>query len=573
MMAMNRRKTVVALIVAFLVVGGAEAAKISTFVSDVTRIAKARGVPLEKSAELLFEAGVTGFDCSYREPLLPRMARTVMKPVNLYGSIDFVNGDRGEAAGAEFLATARKYGVGRIMIIPNGFRAGAEEEATYALIRDGLRRFVPQVRAAGIVPMIEDYGGTNNICSYARYLKRMLDDVPGLDYALDTGNLYYAGRGEDILEMMRYAKGRIAHVHLKDQTHEDNRRYASLGLGAVPNAELVKTVSEWGYSGWYTLENPIDPDRLEDVRRQVGVVTYWTEEGGRRAAAAAKAKGVQPDYEPGVYANVRERAANTMKYAWMPNRLFEKIARGEMPVGALLGMSGVDKCDEAAMAGLDFVWIDMEHNAITLDGLLAMQRTLDWSGCASLVRVRCEDFNHVKPILDIGVDGIIFPQISGYEAAVRAVEACRYPQAGGKRGICVNRQAGYGRLGIWNYLRRSETWPMIVIELEDLGGLADLDRILALKDVDAIMIGSADLSCSTGGLRRRNADSFAAMIDEAAEKTRRAGKLFLALGDFASALRWRAGLFCACCNSSQWPKMYGQCSGRMLETEEEGSGK
>ena len=44
------------------------------------------------------------------------------------------------------------------------------------------------------------------------------------------------------------------------------------------------------------------------------------------------------DYEPGHYANVREKAQNTLKYAHSPNRLFEKIAAGKMAVGGYIGL-------------------------------------------------------------------------------------------------------------------------------------------------------------------------------------------------------------------------------------------
>ena len=74
--------------------------------------------------------------------------------------------------------------------------------------------------------------------------------------------------------MMEYAKGRIAHVHLKDQTKEDNRKYATLGLGAVPNEKIVKTVSASGYEGWYTLENSVG-DTYTDTVRQVAVLKSW----------------------------------------------------------------------------------------------------------------------------------------------------------------------------------------------------------------------------------------------------------------------------------------------------------
>ena len=243
------------------------------------------------------------------------------------------------------------------------------------------------------------------------------------------------------------------------------------------------------------------------------------------------------DYEPGRYANVREKARNTLKYAHSPNRLFEKIAAGKMAVGGYVGLRDPQVCEIAGMSGLDYVWIDMEHRPMTVSELMSMQMALEGTGCASLVRVRCEDINHVKPILDIGVDGIIFPQVSSYEQAVRAVEACRYPQAGGKRGICVSRASGYGKTSVWDYLKRSETWPLIIIELEDMDGISALDKILTLDHVDAIMVGPSDLSCSLGALRKAGTPEVQRILDDVAAKTRAAGKLFYNIGSYDSAVR------------------------------------
>ena len=263
----------------------------------------------------------------------------------------------------------------------------------------------------------------------------------------------------------------------------------------------------------------------------------WLICGCAAAMAAAGVCAELRDYEPGRYANVREKARNTLKYAHSPNRLFEKIAEGKMAIGGYVGLRDPQVCEIAGMSGLDYVWIDMEHRPMTVSELMSMQMALEGTGCASLVRVRCEDINHVKPILDIGVDGIIFPQISSYEQAVKAVEACRYPQAGGKRGICVSRASGYGKTKLWDYLKRSETWPLIVIELEDMDGIRSLDRILTLDHVDAIMVGPSDLSCSLGSLRKAATPEVQAILDDVAAKTRAAGKLFYNIGDYDSAVR------------------------------------
>lgn len=249
--------------------------KISVFSSLVDRVARERKVSLEQAADLLRDAGVSGFDSDYRNARLPQLAQSSLRPINFYGFLHFLGPDNGAKEIEDFIGTAVKYGVPRVMVVPDSFTKDGDREAEYLRIREGVAKLVARGAEKGVTVTIEDFGGVQNPCSCAGYLRRFLEDVPGLCFALDSGNLYFAGRGDDIRDMMRFAENRIRHVHLKDQTVEDNRKYASLGLGAVPNAEIVRFVHAKGYDGWYTLENPVGPDVLADVHRQVAVLRYW----------------------------------------------------------------------------------------------------------------------------------------------------------------------------------------------------------------------------------------------------------------------------------------------------------
>ena len=89
---------------------------------------------------------------------------------------------------------------------------------------------------------------------------------------------YFPQTDEDIREMLCFTN-RIAHVHLKDSPPGDGRKRVSVGTGAVPNAEIVRTVAAQGYDGWYTLEDLIGKDRLPDVRQQIARIRHWIDEG------------------------------------------------------------------------------------------------------------------------------------------------------------------------------------------------------------------------------------------------------------------------------------------------------
>ena len=260
---------------------GSDEPKISVFASFVRAVARERGITLAEAADLLYGLGVRGFDCGPFEKDVSELAATKLKPINFYFFPRMFSADKGAADVKNCFEQAEKLSVPRIMLVPVNFTKDGDEAAEFEKILVWTRKFVADAKSRGITVTVEDFGGTRNCCSHIKYLKRFLDEIPDVRLALDSGNLYYAGRGEDILELMKYAKGRIAHVHLKDQTAENGRKYATLGLGAVPNEEIVKAVAASGYDGWYTLENPVG-DTYNDTVRQVALVKCWISEAEKR---------------------------------------------------------------------------------------------------------------------------------------------------------------------------------------------------------------------------------------------------------------------------------------------------
>ncbi len=252
----------------------AEQPKISVFAHFIKNTAKQNNISLTEAADRLYALGVRGFDISPADKDLPELAASKLKPINFYFFPRMFGADNGAADCKFCLDQAVKYGVPRVMVVPSHFTKGGNEAEEFAKDLSSMKMFVAEAKKRGITITIEDFGGPMNPGSHMKYLKRFLDEIPDLKFALDSGNLYYAGRGESILDMMEYAKGRIAHIHLKDQTKEDNRKYATLGLGAVPNEKIVKTMAAAGYDGWYTLENTVG-DAYTDSIRQTAVLKYW----------------------------------------------------------------------------------------------------------------------------------------------------------------------------------------------------------------------------------------------------------------------------------------------------------
>lgn len=149
-------------------------------------------------------------------------------------------------------------------------------------------------------------------------------------------------------------------------------------------------------------------------------------------------------------------------------------------------------------AGYDCIMLDTEHGPGGPQDVLGLLQVLEGIAPPVLVRVPWNDPVEIKRVLDLGVMGIMLPNVSSGAEATAAVEACRYPPAG-QRGMApgVIRATGYGAQAA-EYLRNVNERMFVICQIESARALDNLDDILAVDGVDMLFIGPSDLSGSLG---------------------------------------------------------------------------
>jgi len=175
-----------------------------------------------------------------------------------------------------------------------------------------------------------------------------------------------------------------------------------------------------------------------------------------------------------------------------------------------------------AMAGYgyDFIWIDGEHGPFDKEKLLAHIVATNAGGAAALVRVPANDPVLIKPVLEMGPDGIIIPMVLNAEEARKAVSACLYPPAG-IRGFGPRRANRYGMIPIGSYLESADRAFLKIIQIEHIAAVRDIEAILGVKGLDAIIIGPNDLSASIGKLGKLKDPEVVALYDKIVGACRR----------------------------------------------------
>ena len=176
--------------------------------------------------------------------------------------------------------------------------------------------------------------------------------------------------------------------------------------------------------------------------------------------------------------------------------LKEKLKSRKLTIGSWITIGHTAVAEIMAKAGYDWLTIDMEHSAITLDIAQDLIRVVELCGAVPLVRVGENDPNLIKRAMDAGAHGVIVPMVNSREDAEKAVASVQYPPKG-FRGVGLARAQGYGT-DFEGYKKWNEQESIVIVQIEHIKAVENLEAILSVPGVDGFIIGPYDLSGSLG---------------------------------------------------------------------------
>ncbi len=213
----------------------------------------------------------------------------------------------------------------------------------------------------------------------------------------------------------------------------------------------------------------------------------------------------------------------------------KRLNRGERLIGTVVSLPSPEVAEVLSMAGFDWLFVDMEHGAIGIQAVGNILRAAS-PRTPCLARVPSIDDVWLKKCLDMGVDGVIAPQIKTAEEAETVVARCKYAPLG-VRGVGVARAQGYGT-ALQEYVARANDEIAVVLQIEHIEAVRHIHAIVEVPGVDALFVGPYDLSASMGRIGEVDHPSVReaiAVVRECAGKAGIAMGIFTATADSAKA--------------------------------------
>ena len=172
-----------------------------------------------------------------------------------------------------------------------------------------------------------------------------------------------------------------------------------------------------------------------------------------------------------------------------------KKLKDEASVGSWMQIPSSSIAEVVGDSGYDWAAIDMEHGQISFNSLPDLFRALELGNTLPLVRVAQPCSNDCKLALEAGASGIIIPLIESADQFIAIRDFSRWPP-NGNRGVGFSRANLFGKY--FNEYYHVAQNPFLVAMIESKKGLDNIDEILGVEGLDAVLIGPYDLSASLG---------------------------------------------------------------------------
>lgn len=204
-------------------------------------------------------------------------------------------------------------------------------------------------------------------------------------------------------------------------------------------------------------------------------------------------------------------------------QLREYLNNGDRVYGTMIVSTSPRWVEVIDQLGLDFVFIDTEHITIDRAMLSWMCHAFEGKGLAPVVRIPSPDPYRASMALDGGARGVVAPYIESATEVRQLVGAVKYRPIKGQKLKAFLEGEEELEQDLEQYLQKSNEDRVLIANIESRPAIENLDEILSVSGLDAVLIGPHDLSCNLGIPEQYEHPEFLDAVESVITRARNAG--------------------------------------------------
>lgn len=208
----------------------------------------------------------------------------------------------------------------------------------------------------------------------------------------------------------------------------------------------------------------------------------------------------------------------------MKNPLKEQLIANNPIIGIWSIVASPSFVEIGAAAGLGFQIFDMEHGVFDLSSIEMCTRACHGYECFPLVRIPTIDPSIIQNCLDIGVYGLVVPQINSHEDVLTFIDYASLPPKGQRGYNPFTRANNYNVDSAKTNFKLDNEFALLSIIVETLDAYNDLDKILEIERLDMVYLGVYDMSYALGVGGDVSSPKVIAFVEDCISKINKANK-------------------------------------------------
>ena len=202
-----------------------------------------------------------------------------------------------------------------------------------------------------------------------------------------------------------------------------------------------------------------------------------------------------------------------------------RLKRNQLAVGIGVRLvRNVDIIKIMKAAGFDWLFLDLEHGAMSIENACEIATAAQDSGIAPIVRVPYGQLTMATRVLDGGALGIVIPHVDTAEEAKEIADKLRYPPRGHRSVGGADAQFDYAPPPLGEMTKAIDEQMLLTVMIETPKAVENAEAIAAVPGIDCLLVGSSDLSMELGIPGDRGHIKIQESVDKVVAACRKHGK-------------------------------------------------
>jgi 2-keto-3-deoxy-L-rhamnonate aldolase RhmA len=183
------------------------------------------------------------------------------------------------------------------------------------------------------------------------------------------------------------------------------------------------------------------------------------------------------------------------------NRLQQALKQnnGYPILGAAAYLYNPTFLEMAALMGYKAAWIEMEHTFLTFSEAADLCRIASGFGMLTMIRIPDTRRDTVLKAAECGPDILDLPMANTPEILAELVQNAKFPPDGVRGYFSVSRAVKYGLDGaVTDEQQKLNRELCLMVQIETKEAVDRIDELCAVRGIEGIFLGPADLSVSLG---------------------------------------------------------------------------